>query len=273
MELQKMSFVKLAASFVAGAGTTVAFLRYGKNSQWIKRGLTTEGSARNGTMVGTDTKITDTRFRDYLNQKGNREIKAFEEITKETKIRFPKEAIMVTDLAQLYFFRWLIPALNVKKAIEVGVFTGSSSLAIAKGLPKDGKLIAIDISDEYTKVARDFWKKEGVNGKVDLRIGKGIDKLKELTNNNSEIGTFDFAFIDAYKPEYKDYYELCLKLLKKNGIMCVDNTLWDNKVFDPSNQESNTIFIRQFNEMVKNDSRVDIALSSIGDGVTFIRKL
>ncbi|ETO24403.1 O-methyltransferase family protein, partial [Reticulomyxa filosa] len=185
-----MSLVKLTTRFVAGAGARVTFLRHSKNSQWIKRGfvgLTTEGNVKNGT-IGTDIKITDAGLRDYLNQKGNREIKAFEEITKETEKRFPKEAMMVTDLAQLYFFRWLISTLNVKKAIEVGVFTGSSSLAIANGLPKDGKLIAIDISDEYTKVARDFWKKEGVNGKVDLRI--------ELTNNNSEIGTFDFAFID-----------------------------------------------------------------------------
>ncbi|ETO09398.1 expressed hypothetical protein [Reticulomyxa filosa] len=272
--MNRATFIRLTTGFTVGVGATIASLRHGGESHWINRDvLGLEKKKKNDGVVEAETKIIDTRLREYFNRQGNREIKAFDEIKKLTNSTFPKDAIMVTDLAELYFFRWLMPTLNVKKALEVGVFTGSSSLAIAKGLPKDGRLVAIDISDEFTKVAREFWKKEGINEKIDLRLGKGIDVLKELINNKSEVETYDFVFIDAYKPEYKDYYELSLKLLKKNGIMCIDNTLWERKVADPSNQETNTVFIRQFNEMVRNDPRVDIALTSIGDGVTFVRKL
>ena len=153
--------------------------------------------------------------------------------------------------------------------VEVGTFTGYTALTIASILPSDGQLIACDISDKY--VQQDLWKKAGVDKKITLKVGPAVDTLKQLLEENGE-GTFDFVFIDADKTNYLNYYELALKLIRPNGLIAIDNTLWNGHVIDESDQTENTVAIRQINDFVRDDQRVDISFLRLGDGTTLCRK-
>lgn len=169
------------------------------------------------------------------------------------------------------FFQFLVKSLGVKQAIEVGVFTGYSSLAIATALPDDGKLIACDISTEYTDLAKGYWQTANVSNKIDLRIAPALETLQQLIDEG-QAGQFDFAFVDAHKPEYIEYYELLLTLIKTGGVIAVDNVLWDGDVADPSNQKEDTVAIRAFNDHVFADKRVTMSLIPLADGITLIHK-
>ncbi|UJR31536.1 hypothetical protein I4U23_019024 [Adineta vaga] len=172
-----------------------------------------------------------------------------------------------TDEAQ--FFQVLIQLMNAKRAIEIGTFTGYTSLTIALALPSDGELITCDISDEY--VRKDIWIKAGVSNKIKLQIRSGLDLLKELLEKEGG-NSFDFIFIDADKANYPEYYELAVQLIRPNGLIAIDNTLWNGRVIDQNDTTPETIGIRQTNDIVKNDSRVDISFLRLGDGTTFCRK-
>jgi predicted O-methyltransferase YrrM len=169
------------------------------------------------------------------------------------------------------FMALLVRLLGATRGIEVGVFTGYSSLAVALAMPPAGRLIACDISEEYTAIARRYWAAAGVAGKIELRLAPALETLDALLAEGA-AGRFDFGFIDADKGGYADYYERLLALLRPGGLVAVDNTLWGGDVADPANQDPDTLAIREFNEKLRTDERVDVSLVPIGDGLTLARK-
>lgn len=173
-----------------------------------------------------------------------------------------------TDEAQ--FFQLLLKSMNAKKCIEVGAFTGYTTMTMAMALPDDAQIICMDISDEY--LARDIWQEAGVEKKIQVEIGDAVDILQKMIDQG-QSGQYDFAFIDADKINYLKYYELCLKLLRKGGIIAIDNVIWSGKVCDEKCQDEDTKAIREVNEFVKNDKRVDISMLKLGDGTTLCLKL
>ncbi|MCC2677814.1 MAG: SAM-dependent methyltransferase [Pseudobdellovibrio sp.] len=167
------------------------------------------------------------------------------------------------------FLSTLVLTANTKKAIEVGTFTGYTALKIASALPSGGKLICCDISQEWAAIGRPYWEKAGVASKIDLRIAPAMDTMMTLT---SEAGSFDFAFIDADKSNYPNYYEACLQLLRPGGLMVLDNMLWDGAVADESVTDETTVTLRNLNSKIKNDTRVNCSLLTVGDGLMLVRK-
>ncbi len=172
------------------------------------------------------------------------------------------------------FMQLLVQLLQADKTLEVGVFTGYSALWVALGLPDDGQIIACDVSEEYTAVARRYWKEAGVDQKIDLRLGPALKTLDDLlkVENASQAGTFDFAFIDADKTNYENYYERALQLLRVGGLIAIDNTIWSGKVADPNAQDADTVAIRRLNEKLLRDERVTLSMLTVGDGLTLAMK-
>jgi caffeoyl-CoA O-methyltransferase len=158
--------------------------------------------------------------------------------------------------------------IGARQAVEVGTFTGYSALCIARGLAEGGRLICCDISEEWTSIGRPYWEKAGVADRIDLRIGPAADTLAALPAGEQ----FDLAFIDADKPNYARYYEEILSRLRANGLILVDNTLWQGQVIDDADQSENTVAIRAFNDLVARDERVDCVQLAISDGLTLLRK-
>jgi caffeoyl-CoA O-methyltransferase len=212
----------------------------------------------------------DERLYAYLQEHSVREHPVLRELREATVGM--KHAGMQISPEQGQFMALLARAVNAKRAIEVGVFTGYSSLAVALALPPDGKLIACDVSEEWTSIARRHWQKAGVAPRIELRLAPAQGTLDSLIAAG-ESGTYDFAFIDADKSRYMAYYERCLTLLRKGGLIVVDNTLWSGKVADRSAQDEDTRALRDFNDAVHRDSRVALSLLPIGDGVTLALKL
>lgn len=170
------------------------------------------------------------------------------------------------------FMALLVRLGGFKRCIELGVFTGYSSLCVAQALPADGYILACDVREEWTSVAQRYWQRAGVADKIDLRIAPAMETLQAALDDGQE-GQFDFAFIDADKRGYIDYYEICLKLLRSGGVIAVDNTLWSGRVADEQDQENGTKAIRAFNQHVSQDKRVDLSLVPIADGLSLCRKL
>ena len=180
------------------------------------------------------------------------------------------EARMQISPEQGQFMSLLVRLMGAKKTLEVGVFTGYSSLAIALALPPDGKLIACDISDEYTAIARRYWQAAGVTDKIDLHIAPALETLDHLLDTQAE--TFDFAFIDADKSNYAAYYDRALQLIRPGGLMAIDNVLWQGRVADSNDHDEVTQTIRAFNQKLANDDRVVLSLLPIADGLTLALK-
>jgi len=160
----------------------------------------------------------------------------------------------------------LVRMIGAKRCLEIGTFTGYSSLAMALALPPTGKVVCCDMSVEWTSIARKFWKKAGVEKKIRLHLGPALQTLGKLK------GPFDFAFIDADKENYQSYFERCLKLVRRGGVIAIDNTLWHGRILDSRDQSVDTRAIRAFNRKLRKDKRVDIALVPIGDGLTLAVK-
>ncbi len=175
-------------------------------------------------------------------------------------------AIMQIAPEQGQFFQFLVKLTGAKKALEIGVFTGYSSLAVAQALPDDGHLTACDISEEYTSVARRYWREAGVDGKIDLRIAPASETLEQLIAEGGE-GTYDFAFIDADKTGYDRYYELCLRLVRAGGLIALDNMLYHGTVPGGVDHGADTAALRLLNAKIGNDPRVVSTLLPIADGV------
>jgi predicted O-methyltransferase YrrM len=166
----------------------------------------------------------------------------------------------------------LVQLIGAKKCLEVGVFTGYSALIVALNLPDDGRIIACDVSDEFTSIASKYWQEAGVNDKISLQIAPALATLDRLLANG-EAGTFDFAFIDADKSNYAAYYDRCFQLVRQGGIILVDNVLWYGRVADPEmDRDKRTLAIKQLNQQIYHDDRVQISLIPIGDGLTIARK-
>jgi predicted O-methyltransferase YrrM len=165
----------------------------------------------------------------------------------------------------------LAKLVGAKRCIEVGVFTGYSSLAVALALPEDGRILACDVSEQWTAIARRFWREAGVERKIELKLQPAVRTLEDLLAAG-ETGRYDFAFVDADKPAYDTYYELLLKLLRPGGLMALDNTLWSGAVADPDEREPNTVALRALNEKLHRDERIDLSLLPVGDGLTLARK-
>jgi len=164
------------------------------------------------------------------------------------------------------FMAMLVKLMGARRCLEIGTYTGYSALAVALALPGDGSIVCCDVSEEWTAVGKPFWKKAGVEHKIDLRIGPALETLKMLT------GPLDFVFIDADKPNYINYYERCLELLRAGGLIAVDNVLWSGGVANDKIKDPLTVALRRFNDHVHKDERVDLAMLSIGDGVTLAFK-
>jgi len=169
------------------------------------------------------------------------------------------------------FLQLLVQLIQAKKTLEVGVFTGYSSLWVAQALPDEGKIVACDVSEEYTAVARRYWKEAGVDHKIDLRLRPALETLDELLAQGG-ASTFDFAFIDADKSNYDNYYERALQLIRTGGLIAVDNTIWSGRVADPNESDTDTIAIRKLNEKLHRDERVALSMLTVGDGLTLAMK-
>ena len=180
-------------------------------------------------------------------------------------------AVMQIAPEQGQFMALIVELIGAKRTLEVGVFTGYSSLAVALALPDDGHITACDVSEEWTAIARRYWADAGVAHKIDLRLAPAIETLDALLADG-QAGSYDFAFIDAEKTEYADYYERVLQLLRQGGLVAVDNVLWNGAVADPANDEDDTNAIRAFNEKLLGDDRVSISLLPLADGLTLARK-
>jgi predicted O-methyltransferase YrrM len=189
---------------------------------------------------------------------------------REETAQMPQGGMQISA-EQGQFMQLLVKLLGAKKGLEVGVFTGYSALCVAQALPPDGVLHACDVSEEFTSVARRYWAESGVASKIHLYLGPATETLERFLAEG-QAGTFDFAFIDADKPNYDAYYEAALQLLRPGGLIGIDNTLWSGRVADPSAQDESTVALRALNAKIHGDSRVDAAIVPIGDGLTLARK-
>jgi predicted O-methyltransferase YrrM len=220
-------------------------------------------------MSRTHTPLTD-ELSAYLRQITLREPEALRSERESTEDH--PHATMQTSPEQGQFLNLLVRVLGARKTLEVGVFLGYSSSWVALGLPPDGKIIACDLSEEYTARARRTWREAGVAGKIELRLGPAVETLDSLIAEG-QAGTFDFVFIDADKTNYSNYYERALVLVRQGGLIVADNVLWDGKVIDPAVQDPDTEAIRAFNLKLHADPRVAITIVPLGDGLTLACKL
>ncbi len=205
----------------------------------------------------------------YVNSLVAAEMDAQRRLRDETR-KLPNAGMQIAP-DQGAFLTLIVGAIGAKNAIEIGTFTGYSAIAIARALPANGKLICCDVSEEWTSVAKRYWKEAGVDKRIELKLAPALETLEELIGKGKE-GTFDFAFIDADKPSYDAYYEACLKLLRPNGLIAIDNVLWSGAVIDDKANDASTVALRALNIKISGDARVDAALMTIGDGVMLVRK-
>ena len=213
------------------------------------------------------TALDDTLY-EYLVAHRSPDDAVVAELREETA-RLGRMAVMQIAPDQASLLRILVSAIGARRAIEVGTFTGLSALAIARGLPPDGRLLCLDVSDEWTRIARRYWEKAGVGDRIELRLGPAADTLQSLP----ETPSFDFAFIDADKKSYGLYWQEVVRRLRPGGIVAVDNVLWEGEVVKPDKRGEDVEAIRSFNESVLADERVESVMLAVADGLTLARKL
>ncbi len=219
-------------------------------------------------MSSRPTTLTDPLY-DYLLSVSLREPDVLARLRQETA-GMPQHNMQISP-DQGQFMGLLVELLGAEKCLEVGTFTGYSALAVARRLPENGRLVACDISEEFTNRAKPYWREAGVDGKIDLRIGPALDTLDALIEAG-EKATFDFAFIDADKVNYLNYFQRALDLVRPGGLIAVDNVLWSGAVIDPARNDDDSVAIRAFNTALSRDWRVSISMLPIGDGLTLARK-
>jgi predicted O-methyltransferase YrrM len=212
--------------------------------------------------------MLDDRTYEYLLAHSLREDPRLAALRAETASH-PKVNMQIAP-EQGQFMQMLARLTGARRAIEVGVFTGYSSLAVMLAMPRDARLLALDVSEEYTAVARRYWQAAGVADRVELVIAPARDTL-DARLARGEAGQYDFAFIDADKTGYLAYYERLMKLVAPGGLIVVDNTLWSGEVANPENREADTVALREFNDVLHRDPRIDLALLPVGDGLTLAR--
>lgn len=180
-------------------------------------------------------------------------------------------SIMQIAPEQGHFMSMLIKLTRAQRAIEIGTYTGYSSICIASAMPAEGKLIACDVSEEWTDIAKRYWSQANLDSIIELKLAPALDTLDELLSARHHE-SFDFIFIDADKINYQHYYERSLQLLRPGGLMLIDNVLWDGKVADASNHETDTTAIRDFNQTLKLDARIDLSVLPVADGLSLVLK-
>ncbi len=205
----------------------------------------------------------------YIEDTTLREHPVMRDLREETA-KLP-QAGMQTGADQVQFMQLLVRLIGARRCIEVGVFTGYSALGVALALPKDGQIIACDVNEQYTSIARRYWERAGVAGKIDLYLAPATQTLDELLRAGEEEH-FDFAYIDADKSGYDAYYERCLRLIRNNGLIAIDNVLWSGEVVKENPRDADTAALRKLNAKIGRDERVDASLLSIGDGLMIVRK-
>ncbi|MFP6742892.1 MAG: class I SAM-dependent methyltransferase [Alphaproteobacteria bacterium] len=211
----------------------------------------------------------DDRLYDYLLEASLREPEILRRLREETAA-MPLSMMQIAP-EQGQFMGLIVELIGARQCLELGVFTGYSSLVVALALPDDGHITACDVSEEFTAVARRYWAEAGIAHKIDLRLAPGLDTLDALLAEGADE-TYDFAFVDAVKTEYADYYERLLKLIRPGGLIAVDNVLWGGAVADPDDNGEDTVAIRAFNEKLRDDPRVTMSLLPLADGLTLVRK-
>ncbi|MFZ5534514.1 MAG: O-methyltransferase [Pseudomonadota bacterium] len=215
------------------------------------------------------TLTMDDRLSAYLCQFGVREPDIARALREETA-GMPESNMQIAP-EQGQFLDFLIRAIGARRTLEIGVYTGYSALITALALPEDGELIACDINAQWTATAQRYWQQADVSNRIRLHLRPALETLRELIDSG-ESGQFDFAFIDADKTGYAAYFEACLDLLRPGGIIAVDNILWSGRVADPAATDDDTVALRAFNAQVSVDSRVDLCLLPLADGLTLARK-
>ncbi|MEO5875483.1 MAG: O-methyltransferase [Streptosporangiaceae bacterium] len=205
---------------------------------------------------------------DYLLAHTSPADEVLRDLAAETLKILPEQAGMQITQDEGELLTMLVRLTGARYAVEVGVFTGYSSICIARGLPADGRLLACDVSEEYTSVARRYWERAGLTGRIELRLGAAVETLRALPVEEN----VDFAFIDADKTGYPEYYEELLKRLRPGGLLALDNVLRGGRVLDPANTDPNDLAIMGLNDFIVTDERVDCVMLPVRDGVTLVRK-
>ena len=211
----------------------------------------------------------DTALWEYMRSVTLREPEILRRLREET-VDLPSSSCQISA-EQGQFMALLMHLIGARRTIEIGVYTGYSALVVAQALPDDGRIIACDINEEWTAIARRYWREAGVDRKIDLRIGRALNTLDDLIANG-EGNRFDFTFIDADKTNYKNYYERALVLVRPGGLIAVDNVLWYGRVIDPAFDDPDTRAIRAFNAELKGDDRVWLSMLPVRDGLTLACK-
>ncbi len=219
-------------------------------------------------MSNRSLTLTDTLY-DYLLSHSLRESDIQARLREETS-KLTMSAMQISP-EQGQFMALLMRLLGVKRVIEVGVFTGYSSLAMAMAMPEDGEILACDVSEEWTAIAQRYWQEAGVTQKINLVIAPALETL-QASIEQGQASSFDFAFIDADKQNYRHYYEACLQLIRPGGVIAIDNVLWGGSVADQSINDEDTVAIRELNRFIHQDTRVDISLLPLSDGLTLARR-
>ncbi|MEV6285037.1 class I SAM-dependent methyltransferase [Kribbella sp. NPDC051770] len=212
--------------------------------------------------MGNQVQVTD-QLHDYMVAHGMPLDEIATELVAETQ-KLGSAAVMLTTADQAALLTTLTRLISAKRAVEIGTFTGFSALAIARGLPEDGRLICLDVSDEWTSIGRPYWERAGVADKIELRIGDAHESAAQLD------GEFDLAFVDADKPAYIEYFEHLVPRVRTNGLLLFDNTLAGGRVVGLHDEDP--VDRKEFNAHVANDDRVDVVMLGIGDGLTLVRK-
>ena len=206
---------------------------------------------------------------DYLIAHGTRETDVQRRLREETQATVRMAGMQIgPDQAQVMGF--LVRLIGARRALEIGTFTGYSALAVALALPADGRLVCCDVSAEWTAIGRRHWEAAGVAAKIELRLAPALESLAALRRDGQD-GAFDFAFIDADKDNYDAYYEHCLQLVRRGGLIAIDNVLWSGRVLDATDRSADTRALRALNAKLQADARVDLAMLGIGDGLTLAR--
>ena len=207
---------------------------------------------------------------EYLHQVSLREAHYLKQLREETS-RLPNAVMQITP-EQGQFMTLLAKLISARKILEIGVFTGYSSLCLAQALPADGLLIALDINEDYTNIAKRYWEAAGLTDRIRLKLGNALESLEKL-HTEYLSDPFDLVFIDADKTNYNQYYESALKLLRQGGLVIIDNTLWNGYVADNAIQDEDTKAIRELNLKIHADNRVSMSLLPVADGLTLAMKL
>lgn len=214
------------------------------------------------------TPVTES-LHEYMLAHRTKDDPLLEELRRETREKLGRASGMQIAAEQGTFLAMLVSLIGARRVLEVGTFTGYSSLCMARALPPDGLLITCDVSEDFTAVARRYWEKAGVADRIELRLGPALETLRTM----SPDPVFDLAFVDADKPSYPAYYEQILSRLRPGGLLALDNVFWSGQVVRPEDQSESTVALRETNDRIAADERVQSVMLAVSDGLTLVRKL